>query len=113
VLNYPELCDLAPDLDIVPVVQGQTTEDYARCADLFWTLARVDLTTLPRVGIGSVCRRQGTGRANVSLAVLRTTRSLLRTANAPWASCGGTGSFSRGIHRSDDPICDDTPAYRR
>ncbi|WP_235926228.1 deazapurine DNA modification protein DpdA family protein [Actinokineospora pegani] len=57
--NYLALRDLAPDLPFIPVLQGQTLDDYHRCADLY-EHHNVDLTTLPVVGIGSVCRRQHT-----------------------------------------------------
>src|SRR5439155_14007202 len=59
VANYIELCDLAPDLDIIPVLQGDTPDAYMRCLDLYRTAAGIDLTTVPRVGVGSICRIQG------------------------------------------------------
>jgi len=71
VTNYVQLRDLAPDLPIIPVVQGWTPEDYARCADLYWSLARVDLTAAARVGVGSICRRQGTAEAGQIITRLR------------------------------------------
>lgn len=58
--NYLHLIELAPDLGFIPVLQGWTTEDYRRHADAY-EAAGVDLASLPLVGIGSVCRRQGTG----------------------------------------------------
>ena len=60
--SYLDLCDLAPDVPWVPVVQGWTRDDYLRCADAYGA-AGVDLATLPTVGVGSVCRRQGTAEA--------------------------------------------------
>src|SRR5690349_1560064 len=63
VTNYVQLRDMAPDLPIIPVVQGWTRDDYLRCVDLYSSLARVDLTAMPLVGLGSVCRRQGTAEA--------------------------------------------------
>jgi hypothetical protein len=57
--NYLLLRELAPDLPIVPVVQGWTPGDYLRCADLY-TACGVDLSASPIVGVGSVCRRQST-----------------------------------------------------
>ncbi|GAA3242966.1 hypothetical protein ACFO1B_30860 [Dactylosporangium siamense] len=71
VLNYVQLRDLAPDLPIIPVVQGWTPDDYARCVDLYWTLAGIDLSTAGRVGVGSVCRRQGTAEAGHIIRRLR------------------------------------------
>lgn len=60
VANYLRLRDLAPDLPIIPVLQGQSLADYHRCADLY-DRHGVDLTGVPLVGVGSVCRRQHTG----------------------------------------------------
>ena len=59
VANYLLLRQLAPDLPWVPVVQGWTVADYLRCVELYGERG-VDLRTLPLVGLGSVCRRQGT-----------------------------------------------------
>jgi hypothetical protein len=62
VFNYVELRELAPDLPFVPVLQGWTMGDYEDCIELY-ARTGVDLAELPRVGIGSVCRRQNTLRA--------------------------------------------------
>lgn len=59
VANFLELRELAPDLHIIPVLQGSTLDDYLRCADLY-AAAGVDLRAAPTVGLGSVCRRQAT-----------------------------------------------------
>jgi hypothetical protein len=70
VLNYVELRTLDASLPIIPVVQGWQPGDYLRCVELYWTLARIDLTATPLVGVGSVCRRQGTHEAGQILAAL-------------------------------------------
>jgi hypothetical protein len=57
VANYVQLRTLVPELRIVPVLQGQTPDDYRRCIDLY-DAAGIDLTGEPVVGLGSVCRRQ-------------------------------------------------------
>lgn len=57
--NYRELRSLAPDLPWVPVLQGWNRGDYLRHVEAYAT-AGVALTDLPLVGLGSVCRRQGT-----------------------------------------------------
>lgn len=72
VANFVQLRDLAPDLPIIPVVQGWQRDDYLRCVDLYWTLARIDLTSVPLVGLGSVCRRQGTREAGHIITALHT-----------------------------------------
>ncbi|MET7808622.1 DUF7221 family queuine tRNA-ribosyltransferase-like protein [Micromonospora chersina] len=68
VANFLELRSLAPDLPIIPVIQGWRTAEYLRCVDKF-AAAGVDLTKEPRVGIGSVCRR--TTLLNMSLLIGR------------------------------------------
>jgi len=59
--NYIALRARLGDL-VVPVVQGWTLDDYHRCLNMYLDRG-VDLTQNPRVGIGSVCRRQGTREA--------------------------------------------------
>lgn len=59
VLNYRQLCREAPDLPFIPVLQGQRIKDYFRCWEMYETLG-FDLRKAPLVGLGSVCRRQGT-----------------------------------------------------
>lgn len=59
VANYLELRTLAPELPIIPVVQGWELRDYERCVDLYARVG-IDLTKEPVVGLGSVCRRQST-----------------------------------------------------
>ncbi|VVJ22680.1 Uncharacterised protein [Amycolatopsis camponoti] len=60
VRNYLQLRDLAPELPIIPIVQGDQVTDYHRCADLYERHG-VDLAALSLVGVGSVCRRSHTG----------------------------------------------------
>lgn len=55
--NFLTLRDLAPDLPWLPVLQGWEIDDYTEHLQM-WQRAGVDLTTFPRVGVGSVCRRQ-------------------------------------------------------
>ncbi len=62
VASYLELTAMAPEIPWVPVLQGWAEDDYHRCADLY-AAAGVELATLSVVGIGSVCRRQGTKAA--------------------------------------------------
>lgn len=59
VANFLELRSMAPDLRIIPVLQGRTIPDYERCAELY-DRAGVDLRREPTVGLGSVCRLQST-----------------------------------------------------
>lgn len=57
--NYLELRSLAPDLPIIPVLQGWELHHYEECAAMY-AAAGVDLHAAPVVGLGSVCRRQAT-----------------------------------------------------
>jgi hypothetical protein len=57
--NYRTLRQLAPELPIIPVLQGQALDDYRSHVDMY-AAAGVDLTAEPLVGLGSVCRRQAT-----------------------------------------------------
>lgn len=58
--SYFELRDLAPEVPWVPVIQGFSLDDYLRHADAWEEALGHDLNRLPLVGLGSVCRRQGT-----------------------------------------------------
>jgi hypothetical protein len=66
--NYLRLRELAPELPIVPTIQGWDLADYLRCVQMY-AQAGVNLAELPRVGIGSVCRRQATSEIE---AIVRT-----------------------------------------
>lgn len=60
--SYCELRALAPEIPWLPELQGWHEQDYHHCADLY-AAAGVDLTALPAVGLGSICRREGTEEA--------------------------------------------------
>lgn len=59
VANFVELRRLAPDLPIFPVLQGQTGKQYLRHMAMY-AAAGIRFVEEPLVGLGSVCRRQGT-----------------------------------------------------
>src|SRR5690606_35190251 len=61
--NYRELRCLGPYLPFVPVLQGWDVRDYMHHIEMY-DKAGVDLRQKSLVGIGSVCRRQGTPVAN-------------------------------------------------
>ncbi|GFJ76467.1 hypothetical protein Phou_006470 [Phytohabitans houttuyneae] len=69
VVNYLRLRELAPELPIIPVVQGWTVGDYLRCVDRYATYG-VDLTGAGLVGVGSICRRQSTNQVKEILTAL-------------------------------------------
>ncbi|MEV0574397.1 hypothetical protein OG521_26040 [Streptomyces sp. NBC_01463] len=57
--NFLELRSLAPDLRIIPTLQGRTIPEYEHCRELYES-AGVNLRAEPTVGLGSVCRLQST-----------------------------------------------------
>lgn len=59
VQNYLELKSMAPELPWFPVLQGWMPIDYLRHMEMY-SRAGVELDREPLVGLGSVCRRQGT-----------------------------------------------------
>lgn len=72
VANYLSLRGKAPDLPFAPVLQGWTLPDYHECVEMY-DREGVDLRRERVVGLGSVCRRQGTAEIGLivrSLAAL-------------------------------------------
>lgn len=67
--NYLLLREMAPDLPFIPVLQGWELDDYLHCFELYRYMG-VDLTALPTVGIGSVCRRQSTAEIGLMVTTL-------------------------------------------
>lgn len=57
--NFLRLRDIDPALPFIPVLQGWAADDYMRHIDQY-TAAGVDLCAHRVVGVGTVCRRQGT-----------------------------------------------------
>ena len=70
VANGIELREMAPDLPFIYVLQGYTLPEYEHCADLY-EAAGIDLAREPLVGLGSVCRRQGTREVHAIVTALR------------------------------------------
>lgn len=58
IASWHLLRQLAPDIPWVPVLQGKYPDDYLAHAEAY-RASGTDLAALPRVGVGSVCRRQG------------------------------------------------------
>jgi hypothetical protein len=61
--SWVTLNSIDASLPWVPVLQGYSPDDYERCADLYQRHTCTHLASLPLVGIGSVCRRQGMAQA--------------------------------------------------
>lgn len=62
--NYLRLMMYAPHLPFIPVLQGWSSDDYMRCVEMYDD-AGVHMEMQDVVGIGTVCRRQGTKDAEV------------------------------------------------
>jgi hypothetical protein len=60
--NFLELRGSRVGDKIIPVLQGWTLDDYAKCRDMY-DQAGVDLALERVVGVGTVCRRQSTTEA--------------------------------------------------
>ncbi|MHC5537599.1 deazapurine DNA modification protein DpdA family protein [Singulisphaera rosea] len=60
--SYFDLKSLAPQIPWTPVLQGWRIDDYVDHVQQY-AAAGVDLSRLPIVGVGSVCRRQATAEA--------------------------------------------------
>ncbi len=84
VANFCELCELwlaysGEQCPFMPVLQGWAEGDYWRCAELYDS-AGVRLKDYPVVGLGSVCRRQGTPAITLLIGEL-----------TPWIAVHGFG----------------------
>lgn len=88
-----ELRERAPELPYIPVLQGWTCADYERYVALYQAHG-IDLAREPRVGVGSICRRQATGEVKEIIWALADkglslhgfgvkTRGLLATSRYP------------------------------
>lgn len=69
IFSYEELSSLSPDVPWIPVLQGWEVTDYLRHLDMYFARGH-DVTRLDTVGVGSVCRRQGTREASEIITVL-------------------------------------------
>ena len=61
--SYLTLKSLAPEVWWVPVLQGWTIDDYLRHLEEYHRALPFPLSGFRLVGVGSVCRRQGTSEA--------------------------------------------------
>jgi hypothetical protein len=93
VRNFLEVRQVAPDLPIIPVLQGWQVDDYLRCAELYQQ-AGVELADEPLVGLGTVCRRQATKPAE----------TIVRTLAAQGFRLHGFGVKMTGLERFWDAL---------
>jgi hypothetical protein len=96
-----ELRALEPALPWAPVLQGWTVDDYRRHADAYQA-AGVDLAGEPLVGLGSVCRRQGTEGRQIAAALV---------AHVPGLRLHGFGVKVTGLARGAALVSADSMAW--
>lgn len=70
VQNYLRLQELTDRVCIIPVLQGQTLEDYFQHFEMFES-AGIDLRSQKVVGVGSVCRRESTNEIEYIMKCLK------------------------------------------
>lgn len=87
--SYLSLRRLAPSVPWMPVLQGWEIEDYLFHVEEYKTFG-VDLTEAPIVGVGSVCRRQGTSEI----------RDIFLNLYVAGIDCHGFGVKTLGLKRS-------------
>ena len=78
---------------VIPVVQGFTISEYMDCLEMY-EMAGVELKKEPVVGIGSVCRRQGTDEI----------ASLFRLFSSMGIRCHGFGVKTSGLALSIEDL---------
>jgi hypothetical protein len=97
VANLLELRKLAPALPIVPVLQGYSHASYLRCLAMY-EAAGLDLRAEPIVGVGTMCRRQGTEEAE---AILRDLAGRGLRVHAFGAKITGLRRYASALESSD------------
>ncbi len=68
--NFLLLRELAPTMPFIPVLQGYKVDEYLQHIEDY-EAAGVNLRSEPRVGVGSVCRRQSTQEIQFLIETLR------------------------------------------
>lgn len=91
--SYETLLAAAPEVPWLPVLQGWTHGDYLRHVDLYTDRGH-DLRKLATVGLGSVCRRQHTFRAE----------HMIRELSADGLRLHGFGFKTLGLARVHDVL---------
>ncbi|WP_070198708.1 DUF7221 family queuine tRNA-ribosyltransferase-like protein [Streptomyces oceani] len=97
--NGLHLRAIAPDLPFIYVLQGNLTEDYLACAQMYRE-AGADLASEATVGIGSVCRRQGTLEAAEIITAVREAVPGIRL-HGFGIKTSGLGAYGRQLTSSD------------
>lgn len=89
VASVLELRALEPRIQWIPVIQGWDVADYIRCVDMY-DKAGLPLHLESTVGVGSVCRRQGTQEI----------ANLLETLSRDGLKLHGFGVKAKGLEKA-------------
>jgi len=97
VQNFMDLKSLDGGIPFIPVIQGYSLSDYLRCINIY---TRYRICLIGKVGIGSICRRQGT---NEALTIIQEIRRKLPYAKLHifGAKITGLNKFKNLIDSSD------------
>ena len=87
-LRLRELTEPIASLHVIPVLQGWTLDSYFDCFERY-EAAGIDLRAEPRVGVGSVCRRQSTNEIE----------RIMRCLHAKDLSLHGFGVKTQGLEK--------------
>ncbi|MFF7415617.1 hypothetical protein ACFZBG_40445 [Streptomyces lydicus] len=99
VANLLTLRSVAPDVPFIPVLQGHTVEQYLTCVHRYHD-AGVDLGAEPVVGIGSICRRQGTSEvADIIASVCQAVAGI--RLHGFGVKAQGLAAYGSMLHSSD------------
>lgn len=99
--NFLELRSLESNTSIIPVLQGYSIQDYRRHVDMY-AARGVSLLDEPTVGVGSVCRRQG---SNDITRLFGSLRSL------GFKNLHGFGVKASGLKKTSDLKSSDSMAW--
>lgn len=97
VKNLVRLRALAPEIRFAPVIQGWVLSDYLRCVEMYRHVG-IDLRAEPVVGVGTICRRQGTLEAE---QIMRTLRDRGLRLHAFGAKVSGLKRYADAVSSSD------------
>lgn len=101
IASYEKLTRICDEVNWLPVIQGFTLPDYLRCIR-YYADAGINLAGFDSVGIGSICRRQGTQEAV----------DIIRAVADEGINIHGFGLKTKGLERlSDNLVSADSMAW--
>lgn len=103
VANFVELASLWPerghgDCPVMPVIQGWELADYVRCVEMYEDAGVRLAEDYPVVGVGSVCRRQGTAEIG---EIFRTLAAMDLPLHGFGVKVGGLARYGRWLCTAD------------